>query len=248
MKVLSLSRLAVVFSLTLYIASVTTLIVIGLQTKISIATLTTDPASIMNFPFYAGALSILGSIFWSMTAAICIFTAVIHNDRKIKSFLGLMGLLTFVLMLDDQFLIHEEVFPNYLGISSWFLYGFYAISLLLIFSLYFRLVFQTNIILLLLPLAMFAASVVSNSITLYLLTIVNPLLFEDGTKFIGIVGWFIYFCIFSQQSLRLQNSSDHHQQTPGFSPFQSTDPGAKHSRRYDSLEDTLITTSKSTWL
>jgi len=198
---LQLSRAGLILTACIYLASFLILVAMGIQESISIAILVTDPASIFSFPFYAGIVSNFGVIIWTATATICLFAGSFVRDAHNRQFLLLSGILTLILMLDDQFLLHEEVFPLYLHIPGIVLYGFYAISLLIIAMLHFRLVLANNPILMALPLAFFAISVVSAPVTQNVLTTINPLLIEDGCKFIGISGWFLYFLLFASKAI-----------------------------------------------
>ncbi len=208
MQVENLSKNGILFSATVYTLALFVLITMALQTSVSVAILTTDPASLSHFPFYTGLLSNIGIIFWTITATVCLFTSTIKSiDTQRRLFMGLIGSLTFLLMLDDQFLLHEEVFPRFLGLSGTTLYAIYAIFLCGILLKYRLLILKTNPLLLFLPLAFFSASVMAGPITGGLLTTSSLLLFEDGCKFLGILGWFVYFSTFCFGSLHKSNAA-----------------------------------------
>lgn len=192
------SKAPLITLITLYSMALIILTITGIQDAIPTSVLTKDPNSITSLPFYAGILSNLGILFWCSTVAICIFTFLVVNpiNRETRSFVLYVGLLTLLLMLDDQFLLHEEVLPNFLGLPGKIVYVIYAISLAAILFLYRNIILNFDPLLLAFPLLFFALSVVSKVVLNQgLLTDVSidPLLVEDGAKFMGIVGWFFYF-------------------------------------------------------
>ena len=79
---------------------------------IPVGRLTRDPSALSGAPVYTGFLSFIGIIFWSATAAICLFSAKLLSRQpdsiRIKRFLFVSGLLTLVLVLDDAFLLHDD--------------------------------------------------------------------------------------------------------------------------------------------
>jgi len=109
---------------------------------------------------------------------------------KIATFLFFSGLLTLVLLLDDLFMFHEDIFPKYLHISQNLVYVGYF-SLIPIYLIKFRsMIFQTEYIVLFLALGFFGLSVICDLI----LPLTNiEYLIEDGFKLFGIITWFIFF-------------------------------------------------------
>jgi hypothetical protein len=154
--------------------------------------LTSDPTAIGNVASYAGFLSNAGVMFWSATAAICLFSASLLPGRVFKlnmrSFLLTSGSLTLFLALDDVYRFHETIFPRQLGIHEMVLHVTYA-SLALLFVISFRArVFSAEGRLLFL--ALFSLGM---SQLLDLLGIRDRFMLEDLFKFFGIVCWFLYF-------------------------------------------------------
>ncbi len=88
-----------------------------------------DPAEVVKFPPYIGLLSNWGVILWVMTAAICLFGAVIlkkqNAPRDTLRFILLSGLLSLVLGIDDLFLFHDRLLPKMLHIPEAFFYLIY---------------------------------------------------------------------------------------------------------------------------
>lgn len=158
---------------------------------ISIDRLTCDPTAVVKAPSYTGFLSQVGILFWSASAAICMFSAKVlsrHPDNlETKSFLFVSGLLTLVLCLDDVFLLHEQFLLSFFGIPEKVVFIGYAGFMLLYLVRFYSIILNTEYILLGMALVFFAVSIV--------LDFFDPpiYLFEDGAKLVGIVSWLSYF-------------------------------------------------------
>ncbi|MBH8551328.1 hypothetical protein I8751_02800 [Nostocaceae cyanobacterium CENA357] len=92
-------------------------------------------------------------------------------------------------MIDDLFLLHEVVFPEYLNIKEKLVYAFYAIILLFIFVKTIKVIKTTEFVILLSAIGFFALSIVSDigdhSYAISRL--------EDVFKIVGVATWFTYF-------------------------------------------------------
>jgi preprotein translocase subunit SecG len=161
---------------------------------IPIGNLTRDPTSILFAPLYTGFLSQIGNLLWFASAAICLFTANFlsyqPDNLKIKRFFIVSGFLTLVLAFDDLFLLHEEFFPFFLGIPEEAVFASYALFVFFYLFKFYSTILKTDYILMGIALIFFGIS-----ITLDLLNPkgIDPFLFEDGAKTIGIVSWLAYF-------------------------------------------------------
>lgn len=135
-------------------------------------------------------------LIWSGTFAVCIFGYIVmrgngyrdDNDR----FLLAGGCITLMLCLDDVFLLHEIVYPQYLGIPQRLVYVIYGIILLWFLRSFRHVILRTDFLLLTIALAGFGFSI------LFDLTVeINPFpaefLLEDGAKIVGLVSWAAYF-------------------------------------------------------
>ena len=118
--------------LFVYLPTVLGLLLVGLisvKSDIPIMDFTRDPLSVMDAPFYIGIVSNIGIVFWAAGATICFFASAIvsrlpHSSNS-TNFLLFGGIITTVLLLDDLFLLHEQVFPQYFHTSeksAFFLY------------------------------------------------------------------------------------------------------------------------------
>ena len=187
------------------------LVGVNLRTGIPIAYLTRDPAAAVGAPFYTGIFSSVGVLFWCSSAAICLFSACVlysrSNKKELATFVLCSGLFTTLLVLDDFFLLHEEVFPDYLGIPQRVVYISYFIISLLYIIKFNKFIISGNIIMILLSFFYFGLSIVFDFFqgrqwydSVYHLQfnfiadgfLVHHLL-EDGFKFLGIVSWSAYF-------------------------------------------------------
>jgi hypothetical protein len=171
--------------------------------RIPLGVLTSDPTTLMGYPFYMGFLSNLGILFWSATTAICLFSARLLSRRGTVSpwapYLYMSGFLTLLLTCDDLFILHEEVLPNYLGLPEHLVYGVY-LGLVLIYLIRFRhVILETEY-----PLFGLALIALSLSVTMDFCPLPgdSPYLVHEGMKFIGIVSWLIYFTRLSTRALQ----------------------------------------------
>ena len=153
-----------------------------------------DPAQITGSNPFLGLLSNLGILFWCSSAAICLFCSAVlrknQKDRNYASFFLLSGLITSFLLIDDLFMFHDFVMPVCLHIHEVFVYIFYAVLISTWLFVFRRTILGTNWSILLLALVFFAVSMLIDFIPGKLL---GRWLFEDGSKFLGIVTWMYYF-------------------------------------------------------
>ncbi|HEV2122076.1 MAG TPA: hypothetical protein VGW38_04775, partial [Chloroflexota bacterium] len=98
---------------------------------------TRDVAAIAGVPFYAGAISTLGILFWGATASICFFTSAVllalNAGAGPKKFAWWSGILTLILLIDDAFMIHENA-PKLFGVSNSVILVIYGIVALYILT------------------------------------------------------------------------------------------------------------------
>jgi hypothetical protein len=156
--------------------------------------LTRDPAAVADRPFYIGVLSQAGIFFWAASATICFFSALVIPRRsdtlEMRRFLVAFGVLTLVLGFDDVFLVHEEVFPVYVGVPEEVViasYGLFGLALLVRF---YRVILETDYLLLGAALGFFALSILFD---FFEQPGPNSSWFEDAAKTAGIVYWLAYF-------------------------------------------------------
>lgn len=157
-----------------------------------------DPAALTGRPVYFGALATLGCFFWFGAVVLCILGAAQSSQpgegRVRRMFLG-FALLSLILMVDDWLLLHERVFPRFLGIDEKVTFGTYGVFLALLLVTYRRVLLSLpDWPMLAASLGFFAMSMVAD--------LLGPpegippqwlLLIEDGAKLLGISAWMGFF-------------------------------------------------------
>ena len=172
----------------LFIASL-----ISVQRNIPIANITRSLAITGGHPLL-GVISNIGAILWSSSAAFCCLSHGLLKKRKDLrgelEFVMFGGFISTILLFDDLLMLHEQIFPNYIGVServTFFLYGLLIVLYLIRFS---KLILKTEFIYLVFALFFFALSVMIDLMPDSILPM--HYLFEDGTKLLGIVSWASY--------------------------------------------------------
>ena len=186
----------------LYLPAFGLLVLVALASYISgvpVSKFTGDPALVMRAHPLVGVVSNIGVLLWSATVTICFFSAA-HIRRKdemreLYLFLLASGFFTMLLMFDDLFMLHDELFPEYLHFPQNLVYLVYmGIALFYLFR-YRASILKTDYVLFFLALGFFALSVgmdfVQPNKAHALLS--AHYLFEDGFKLLGITGWLGYF-------------------------------------------------------
>ena len=185
--------------------------------------LVADPAEIAQKPPYMGLLSQIGILIWSGTLCICWFTASLlgkHKKHKIgtnriswSEFLWSSGCVTLYFLLDDLLQIHEYT-PVILGLAKapsgvpHFLQNSIELSIFILYFVIFMAylwrykdkLMQGNILPVLVALVFIGISTLIDILPHENLP--SHDLLEEGSKLIGILSWFNYFFLLSQQCLR----------------------------------------------
>ncbi len=169
---------------------------------ISIPTLTRDPMAIMDRSPMTGVLSNLGALMWMGAVTLCLFGAGQLRRRgrgeAAAFFLG-FGALTALLLADDMFLIHDYYGPDYLGLGERPLFALYALIALALFVRFRNTLRSGPWRILAIALACFGASLLVD--IGYIADTNWHHLVEDGTKWLGICGWFGFFWLKLQAEL-----------------------------------------------
>lgn len=177
--------------------------------EISTRLFVSDFAAVVDRHPLIGIASNLGVMLWTASATICLFTWAILRRRpgevKFSAFLLCSGLMTLMLTADDFFLLHEKIFPRYLGLPEKLLFMGYGLLILWGLAAFKRCIFETDYFLLLVSFIFFGLALLIDTVQYQLDDLIGEwrILAEDGLKMLGIVGWFGYFlrCC----SSRLQN-------------------------------------------
>jgi hypothetical protein len=180
------------------------LVWISITADIPISKFTRDPSAVMNGPFYAGALSNLGVLMWSAAATVCLFGASMLKGKAgsnaARSFLLASASFTSLLLVDDLFMLHDLVLPEYLNLRERYIVLGYGV-LMLAYLFAFRLaILRTEWLVLVLAGGFFCVSLVVDKFPEDLLPMHH--IFEDGAKFMGIVTWLLYMTRTSRALMR----------------------------------------------
>jgi hypothetical protein len=181
-------------TILIYGLAFTLIALVAVQPFTSATVLTGDPLVVAKGKFYYGAVSSLGSIGWTATCTICLATYFMLSDsadKKTRSFFLFSGLFTLFLLVDDLFMLHDDFFPNYLGVNQNIILALYPILSAFLLINYRGRIAETSYNRLFIALGFLGLSAVIDTI----FPSVNrlDLALEDGFKFLGIVGWAIYF-------------------------------------------------------
>lgn len=192
------------FALIAYVPTVALLaglVALARGTGTPIAVLTRDAAVVGEDVPYAGAISNLGAVVWCVAAVASIFAATLvvrfGGSRELVKFLFAAGALSTLLLVDDLFLLHDEILPDYVGVpQKGILLGY--VLLTLGFAWRFRVqIMATRFAPLVLGLGFLAGSIVVDvaldgrelSVMVFGEAIQATNLLEDGLKLLGIVSW-----------------------------------------------------------
>ena len=163
-----------------------------------------DLAQTCDSPLGVGLISNLGYLLWIATAAIALFTAYAtptYNQHKLKDLLLCGGWFSFILCIDDMFLLHDR----YIGQT--FLYVVYAIFAFLIVFKFRDQLLKNGGEVFILAATLLACSVLTDKFQRDIADII-PIkyetiqLFEEGVKFLGITTWLYFWWSASSKFIR----------------------------------------------
>jgi hypothetical protein len=159
--------------------------------------LSQDPIQLLNAKPYIGIISYTGIILWCSVTAILLFSAKTCRSAGSApsnvAFLFWAGIFSLVLLIDDLFMFHDMIMPDYFNIDDKFFFASYLVSLLLLVYFHYKILLKSDYILLILAVMFFGASGFIDVFIRFGLNVPYSGVFEDGAKFMGIVAWFSYF-------------------------------------------------------
>ena len=193
-------RWALIPALTVYVAALGLSDLAGIDSQKVLR----DLAQTCSTPAGVGLLSNLGYLMWLAAAAVALFTAyggLPGIKGKQKELLTCGGWFSLILCIDDMFLLHDR----YIGPT--FLYVVYILFSILIATRYRKqlIAYKGEIFLL-------AVALLGTSIAIDLLQPVErdqpavymiSQLIEEGSKFLGIATWVLYWWQTSASSIRI---------------------------------------------
>lgn len=91
--------------------------------------LLSDPAELPEVGWYSGGVASLNMFLWAGAIALFLTGAagLWRRDRRLAVVLGLLGLLSGAILLDDRFLLHELVLPHF-GVPEIVTYAAYGLA------------------------------------------------------------------------------------------------------------------------
>ena len=173
--------------------------------------LTRDPISLAGLNPLFGIVSNVGVLLWCVATTASFFAAALlskGNAAQGAKFLFVSGVLSFFLMVDDFFVIHESL-RDYFGIPEEAVYVFYLIYLIFYFIAFRKLILNKNAALLVLALGFLGASATIDIFQkLIRYEIPGYFFVEDGLKLIGIASWAGYFVATAYINIKQSFSSE----------------------------------------
>ena len=151
-----------------------------------------------------GLISNLGYLLWIAPASIALFTAYgtpTNSQHKLKELLLCGGWFSFILCIDDMFLLHDR----YIGQT--FLYVVYAIFAFLIVFRFRDQLIKNGGEIFILAATLLAFSILTDKFQRDMVDILpvkyeTTQIFEEGVKFLGISSWFYFWWTTSSKFIR----------------------------------------------
>ena len=185
----------------------------GSSDRITLSYFTRDISAIGDLPFFAGLVSQIGGLLWSASLAICVLAFLILKRREpdtgpVRKYLLHAAILTGVLLLDDFFLFHEDIGPDYLGIGEKVIVLSYLLLCVLFLVFNFNEILNSEYLILGLGLGFFATSIFLDAANLddfeeygSFFSEQFQIFLEDGFKFVGVATWLTYFGRYAYQKI-----------------------------------------------
>ena len=169
-----------------------------------------DPASHSGTHPFVGALSNMGVLFWCTSASIWLFTAALlrgRGDRPVYRFALASGLLSAYLGLDDLYLLHDELLPEYVGIPQDANVTIIGLTTITYFVVFRPFVLRADAVALLAAAALLGASVLMDGVlTASSGSATGRWLYvtEDSLKMLGILCWCAFCLTWCERILRVE--------------------------------------------
>jgi hypothetical protein len=179
------------------------------NSKISLYELVADPAEVGNLEPYTGLVSTLGILLWSGAVSICFFTAYLlkiskKSNPKWQLFFLVSAYIMLWLLIDDIFQLHENFSTLLFGAEAniaqtnrplqhlleTILFAIYGLLFALYIFYFKKLIYQTELLVLILALLFFAISIV---IDVLFEGMKGDLILEEGFKLLGIISLLTYY-------------------------------------------------------
>ena len=165
-----------------------------------------DLSNFSHLSHLTGLISNIGIIFWCASATLCFFCSAFVKSQFHESLMPLFllysGFLTSILLFDDFFMFHDYIFPVFFHINERQTYLSYLIITLAYLIIFRKLILNTEFLLVFLALGFFGLLLGFDFFSDITHSNIMDGLFEDGTKFFGIVTWLTYFARLCFQYLK----------------------------------------------
>lgn len=175
-------------------AAVLLVVLLAVQTRVPFSDLTRDPLAILgkkDAP-HLGFLSNIGALLWCTAAAVCAFIGlrlVVDGGRRAGLFLLAAAGFTAVLLIDDLFMVHENLKMR-LAHGDVVLFSLYGLGALCYGAAFAGVLRDLGFLAPLLAVGLLGVSVVTDLIHLTAAVEgVWPWVLEDGSKFVGLTVW-----------------------------------------------------------
>lgn len=185
--VLALALAALLLGAAYYVTTVT---------DRSIDVLLRDANAIAQQPNYFGALDHAEVLLMSGAGWISLFAATLQRDRS-ALFLGLGGLLSLLLALDNLYMLHESSWRFHL--NEQIVFGFYGLMLVLLVVTSLRRFLNTPFVLLGIAIFLFMVAVLIDALPLG--SMPAPAWLEDCLELVGVCFWSAYFVKCSRDAI-----------------------------------------------
>ncbi len=162
-----------------------------------------DFADYVKYPQpYIGLLSQVGLIFWFSGGSFCLLAGLILLDtgrtpKRTTLYILALGAMGFYLGLDDMLLLHEHLLVVYFHLSETLTNALYLGAFPLLIVLFWREIWKTQFTFFLLFVALLLCSEIvdmtrpdANAAILHTIPMFTML--EEGTKFLGLIAFWIY--------------------------------------------------------
>lgn len=175
---------------------------VSLQFNIPFKEITGDPVLTFNAHPFTGIVSNIGILLWCASCSILVFSYFLAKDKLPKKeafFLLYSGCITFLLLIDDLFMIHDYLLYS-IGSNQYVMYTLYLI-LFIFYFIYFK---DILINLPYKPLFILAFFFLGSSVGLDIVFKSEGLQYfiEDGLKLLGINSWFLFFTNYALLKLK----------------------------------------------
>ncbi len=156
-----------------------------------------DPASSTGAHPLLGLVSNVGVLAWCAALSCSLLGVMLLRGARApaaeRHFLIGGAALTALLMLDDLFLLHQQLYPQWLGVPEALVLAFYAICGGLWLMHCREQILASRIVLLITAVALFSVSLLVDWIFVPGPEDTLPYLLEDGAKLLGIASWLGFF-------------------------------------------------------